>query len=156
MSDTHFVPRNQCLTPISDGMGRDGGRGRCESESQPAGSSFFHLSTMARHLGLRRSTCIAALAAALPSIAAAQQIANDAEIRDMLATRVATGKNPGIVVGIFTFSSGATANDKLDPAVRAAIDSGRTSKVIVLGRTQLFEPVGGLDASRRGTRIAIV
>ena len=56
---------------------------------------------MAHHLGLRRFTCIAALAAVLPSIAAAQQIASDAEIRDMLAKRVATGKNPGIVVGIY-------------------------------------------------------
>ena len=36
--------------------------------------------------------------------------------------------------------------EKLDPAVRAAVDSGRTAQVIVLGRTQLFEPVGGLEA----------
>ena len=38
------------------------------------------------------------------------------------------------------------ALDKLDPAVRAAVDSGRTAQVIVLGRTQLFEPVGGLES----------
>jgi hypothetical protein len=36
--------------------------------------------------------------------------------------------------------------EKLDSAVRAALDSGRTTQVIVLGRTQLFEPVGGLEA----------
>jgi hypothetical protein len=36
--------------------------------------------------------------------------------------------------------------EKLDPAVRAAMDSGRTAQVVVLGRTQLFEPVGGLEA----------
>src|SRR5689334_20532483 len=36
--------------------------------------------------------------------------------------------------------------DKLDPAVRSAMDAGRTQQVIVLGRTPLFEPVGGLEA----------
>lgn len=36
-------------------------------------------------------------------------------------------------------------SDKLDPAVRAAVDSGHTTQVIVLGRTQLLEPVGGLE-----------
>ena len=39
--------------------------------------------------------------------------------------------------------------EKLDPAVRAAIDSGRPAQVIVLGRRQLFAPVGGLEAFER-------
>ena len=36
--------------------------------------------------------------------------------------------------------------EKLDPAVRAAVDSGKPAQVIVLARKQLFEPVGGLEA----------
>ena len=36
--------------------------------------------------------------------------------------------------------------EKLDPAVRAAVDSGKAAQVIVLGRKQLFAPVGGLEA----------
>lgn len=36
--------------------------------------------------------------------------------------------------------------DKLDPAVLAAMDSGRTQRVVVLGKRQLFAPIGGLDA----------
>jgi subtilisin family serine protease len=37
-------------------------------------------------------------------------------------------------------------DSKLDPAVRVAIDSGRNVRVILLGRTQLFAPVGGFRA----------
>ena len=39
--------------------------------------------------------------------------------------------------------------EKLDPAVRAALDSGKPTQVIVLARQQLFEPVGGLEAFER-------
>src|SRR5690349_20424686 len=39
--------------------------------------------------------------------------------------------------------------EKLDPAVRAAVDSGKPAQVIVLARTQLFEPAGGLEAFER-------
>jgi serine protease AprX len=39
-----------------------------------------------------------------------------------------------------------TANSKIDPAVQAALDSGQTVSVIVLGATQLFPPVGGLES----------
>lgn len=54
---------------------------------------------------------------------------------------------------IFTtsFASGApapaelAADDKIDPQVLAAIDSGRSVQVLVLGAQQLFEPVGGLE-----------
>jgi serine protease AprX len=42
-----------------------------------------------------------------------------------------------------------TGLEKLDPAVRAAVDSGRPAQVIVLGRKQLFEPVGGLESFER-------
>jgi subtilisin family serine protease len=40
----------------------------------------------------------------------------------------------------------ARGDDRIDPAVRAAIDSGQTVQVVVLGRRQLFAPVGGFDA----------
>jgi serine protease AprX len=36
--------------------------------------------------------------------------------------------------------------DKLDPAVRAAMDAGQGLRVLVLGAQQLFEPVGGFAA----------
>ena len=39
-----------------------------------------------------------------------------------------------------------TSLGKLDPAVQAAVDSGNTMQTIVLARTQLFDPVGGLEA----------
>lgn len=39
-----------------------------------------------------------------------------------------------------------SADPKIDPAVRAAIDSGRTIAVIILAKGQLFKPVGGLEA----------
>lgn len=38
---------------------------------------------------------------------------------------------------------------RIDPAVRATIDSGKTAQVVVLGRTQLFAPVGGLETFQR-------
>src|SRR4051794_6594886 len=57
---------------------------------------------MAIRLRLRRVASIAALAAALPyAPAVAQQIAGDDEISKILALRVASGKNPSIVVGIY-------------------------------------------------------
>jgi serine protease AprX len=45
--------------------------------------------------------------------------------------------------------SAQRADKKIDPAVRAAADSGRTVQAIVLGQRQLFEPVGGFDAFAR-------
>jgi len=41
---------------------------------------------------------------------------------------------------------GPNGLEKLDPAVRASVDSGKPAQVIVLGRNQLFAPVGGLEA----------
>ena len=52
----------------------------------------------------------------------------------------------GLLPALVSFVSPSREIDKLDPAVRAAVDSGRTAQVIVLGRTQLFEPVDGLEA----------
>src|SRR5688572_22145324 len=52
--------------------------------------------------------------------------------------------------GGFTHVATAPRSDaKIDPAVRAAIDSGRTVQVILLGRHQLFAPAGGLDSFAR-------
>jgi serine protease AprX len=61
-------------------------------------------------------------------------------------------------------SAGAQSTDKLDPAVRAGADAGRTQLVILLGRRQLFAPVGGLadfarrnaDADRRVLRPRVI
>ncbi|HEX6053692.1 MAG TPA: S8 family serine peptidase [Gemmatimonadaceae bacterium] len=36
--------------------------------------------------------------------------------------------------------------DRIDPAVRAAMDTAKTLNVLILGRTQLLAPVGGLDS----------
>jgi D-alanyl-D-alanine-carboxypeptidase/D-alanyl-D-alanine-endopeptidase len=57
---------------------------------------------MASRLRLRRVARIAVLATAFPfGRAAAQQLASDDEISKILALRVASGKNPSIVVGIY-------------------------------------------------------
>ena len=51
---------------------------------------------------LRRSArIVAVIAAVLPTSVVASQMPTDADIRAMLLRRVATGKNPGIVVGIY-------------------------------------------------------
>ena len=53
------------------------------------------------------ASLVAVVAAALPlSSGAAQQMPTDTEIRAMLLRRVAQGKNPGVVVGIY--ENGAT------------------------------------------------
>ncbi len=39
----------------------------------------------------------------------------------------------------------SAAEQKLDPPLLEVLNSGGSARVIVLGRTQLFEPVGGLD-----------
>ena len=53
------------------------------------------------------ASLVAVVAAALPlSNGAAQQMPTDTEIRAMLLRRVSTGKNPGVVVGIY--ENGAT------------------------------------------------
>ena len=59
---------------------------------------------------------------------------------------LATGLPATLPRGGTSFEQSRAELDKLDPAVRAAIDSGRTTQVLVLGKTQLFEPVGGLEA----------
>jgi hypothetical protein len=41
------------------------------------------------------------------------------------------------------------AEQKLDPAVQAAIDSGQTVAVIILGKSQFLKPVGGLESFAR-------
>jgi CubicO group peptidase (beta-lactamase class C family) len=57
---------------------------------------------MAIRLRLRRTAGIAGFAVAFPfATAATQQLAGDAEIRNVLALRVASGRNPAIVVGIY-------------------------------------------------------
>jgi hypothetical protein len=38
------------------------------------------------------------------------------------------------------------ARDRIDPVLRAAMDSATAQHVIVLGRTQLLAPIGGLDS----------
>ena len=51
---------------------------------------------------LRFAAAVIALSTAMPvGIARAQELAGDSEIRAMLARRVLTRKNPGIVVGIY-------------------------------------------------------
>jgi len=42
-------------------------------------------------------------------------------------------------------AQGSAAELKLDPPLRTAVAAGRSARVIVLGRTQLFAPVGGLE-----------
>src|SRR5687768_6406939 len=54
--------------------------------------------------------------------------------------------------------------DRIDPSVRAAMDTAKTVNVLVLGRTQLLAPIGGLDsfavrnaiADRRQLRTRVV
>jgi subtilisin family serine protease len=40
----------------------------------------------------------------------------------------------------------ATPAERIDPAVRSAMDTARTVNVVILGRTQLLAPIGGLDS----------
>jgi subtilisin family serine protease len=40
----------------------------------------------------------------------------------------------------------AEASDRIDPTVRAAMDTAAAQHVIILGRTQLLAPLGGLDS----------
>ena len=60
-----------------------------------------------------------------------------------------------LLVGLVAFASfvrppgsaqETTVLGKIDPPLLAVLDSGGSARVIVLGRTQLFEPVGGLEA----------
>ncbi len=46
-------------------------------------------------------------------------------------------------------ASGGRAATKIDPPLQAAIESGQATRVIVLGRSQLFAPVGGLEGFQR-------
>src|SRR5687767_9031817 len=56
------------------------------------------------------------------------------------------------------------ASDRIDPAIRASMDTATTLNVLVLGRTQLLAPIGGLDsfavrnaaADRRQLRTRVV
>ena len=58
----------------------------------------------------------------------------------------------------------ATESDRLDPAVRTAMDTDARINVMILGRTQLLAPIGGLDsfatrhatADRRALRVRVV
>src|SRR5687767_3047951 len=38
------------------------------------------------------------------------------------------------------------ASERIDPTVRASMDTAKTVNVLVLGRTQLLSPIGGLDS----------
>src|SRR5688572_2058350 len=56
------------------------------------------------------------------------------------------------------------ASERIDPSVQASMDTARTLNVLVLGRTQLLAPIGGLDsfavrnaiADRRQLRTRVV
>src|SRR5687767_4471106 len=58
----------------------------------------------------------------------------------------------------------ASEADRIDPSLRAALDTAKTVNVMILGRTQLLAPLGGLDscavryarADRRGRRRRVV
>jgi hypothetical protein len=52
----------------------------------------------------------------------------------------------GVLLASGVALSSVSNEAKLDPAVQAAIDSGKTTQVIVLGKHQFLKPVGGLEA----------
>jgi len=56
---------------------------------------------------------------------------------------------PGAMVSMSAAEQDAVSAAKLDPPLHDALRTGQSARVIVLGRTQLFAPVGGLEAFQR-------